>query len=99
MRAKTQAQALAPLTRRANRMIEAYLAKVPVTSLDAPLFRTRGGAAYTKNSLAENFRAIRKLVFAGDTRVISDIRRSGSLEAVARQRGPEGPRRRDWQLD
>ena len=34
MRAKTGAQAFAPLTRRSNRMIEAYLAKVPVASTD-----------------------------------------------------------------
>jgi len=83
IRAKTQARAFAPLTRRANRMIEAYLAKVPVASLDGPLFRTRRGAAYTKNSLAEDFREIRRRVFPGDSRVISDIRRSGSLEAAA----------------
>ena len=61
----------------------------PVTDLDAPMFRTRRGAVYTKNSLAEDFRDIRKLVFPGDARVISDIRRSGSLEAAAGAADPK----------
>ena len=62
---------------------------MPVPSLDGPLFRTRRGVAFTKNSLAEDFRDIRKLEFPGDGRVLSDIRRSGSLEAAAGEVDPK----------
>ena len=41
----------------------------------------RTGAAYTRNSLAEDFRDIRKLPFPGDTRQLQDMRRTGAGEA------------------
>jgi hypothetical protein len=42
---------------------------------------TRTSAAYTKNSLADDFRDIRKLLFPGDTRQLQDMRRTGAVEA------------------
>ena len=47
----------------------------------APIFLTRRGAAYRKNSLAEDFRDIRRLAFPGDTRQLQDMRRTGAVEA------------------
>lgn len=47
----------------------------------APIFMTRTGAAYTKNSLAKDFRDIRKLVLPGDTRQLQEVRRTGAVEA------------------
>lgn len=82
-RGKTGATAFAPLTRRSVKVLDAYLADRKVIELDKPIFRTRRGAAYLKNSLAEDFRDIRALVFPGDDRKLSDMRRSGALEAAA----------------
>lgn len=82
-RAKTGEGAMAPLTRRSIRVLEAYIADQTITALDAPVFRTRRGAAYTKNSLAEDFRDVRNREFPGDDRTIMDIRRSGASEATA----------------
>ncbi len=70
-------------------MIDADLADRTVIEPEKPIFRTRRGAAYTKNSLAEDFRDIRKLVFPGDSRTLADSRRSGALEAAAGQVDPK----------
>ncbi|MGY6709760.1 MAG: hypothetical protein ACXIVF_15680 [Rhizobiaceae bacterium] len=85
-RAKTGRDAVLTLSRRAERLLDWYLEKQfgeaePIGSMC--IFRTRRGAAYRKNSLAEDFRDIRKLVFPGDQRKMLDFRRSGSTEAVA----------------
>ena len=85
-RAKTGRDAVLTLSRRSERLLEWYLERQfgeaePIGSMC--IFRTRRGAAYRKNSLAEDFRDIRKLVFPGDTRKMLDFRRSGSTEAVA----------------
>ncbi|MCG6115053.1 MAG: hypothetical protein MEQ84_07625 [Mesorhizobium sp.] len=85
-RAKTGRDAVLTLSRRAERLLDWYLEKQfgeaePIGSMC--IFRTRRGAAYRKNSLAEDFRDIRKLVFPGDDRKMLDFRRSGSTEAVA----------------
>ncbi len=83
LRGKTDAVAIAPITRRSAKVMDAYLADRRVIKLDGPLFCTRRGVAYTKNSLAEDFRDIRALVFPGDSRTLMDMRRSGALEASA----------------
>jgi hypothetical protein len=63
-------------------LIRAYVAPLPDNlPPTAPIFMTRTGAAHTKNSLAEDFRDIRKLVFPGDTRQLQDMRRTGAVEA------------------
>ena len=83
LRGKTDAVAIAPITRRSAKVMDAYLADRKVIKLDGPPFRTRRGVAYTKNSLAEDFRDIRALVWPGDSRTLMDMRRSGALEASA----------------
>ena len=82
MRAKTGRDALATLSRRTQTLIRAYVATLPDNLLPtAPIFMTRTGAADTKNSLAEDLRDIRKLLFRGDTRQLQDMRRTGAVEA------------------
>lgn len=86
-RGKTGRKGVIALSRPVERLIGWYLLE-NYHGLDiAPgtaLFRTRRGAAYTKNSLAEDHRDIRTLAFgATESRVLLDIRRSASTEAVA----------------
>lgn len=85
-RAKTGRDAVLTLSRRTERLLAWYLEKQfgsaePIGSME--IFRTRRGAAYRKNSLAEDFRDVRSVEFPGDTRKMLDFRRSGSVEAVA----------------
>ncbi len=85
-RAKTGRDAVLTLSRRSERLLDWYLRiqfgdAEPIRSME--MFRTRRGAAYRKNSLAEDFRDLRALIFPGDTRMMLDFRRSGSVEAVA----------------
>lgn len=85
-RAKTRRSAVLTLSRRAERLLDWYLKhqfgqSEPIGNM--PIFRTRRGAAYRKNSFAEDFRDIRAAEFPGDTRMMLDFRRSGSVEAVA----------------
>lgn len=88
-RGKTSALAYAPITRRAAKVMDAYLADRKVVDLERPLFRTRRDSDYRKNSLAEDFRDIRNLVFPNDPRTLMDIRRSGALEASAGEVDPK----------
>ena len=56
---------------------------------NAPIFRNRSGRAYSKDTLGDDFRDIRELVFGpGETRTLADFRRSGTVEAV--RGGAEG---------
>ncbi|RWC91709.1 MAG: hypothetical protein EOS72_03380 [Mesorhizobium sp.] len=85
-RGKTGRDGVLTLSRRTERLLNWYLAEQfgeaePISNME--IFRTRRGAAYRKNSLSEDFRDIRKIVFPGDTRMMLDFRRSGSTEAVA----------------
>lgn len=85
-RGKTGRDGVITLSRRSERLFWAYMAErfgdsEPIPTM--PLFRTRRGAAYRKNSLSEDFRDIRKLEFPGDERYLSDFRRSAGTEAVA----------------
>ena len=83
-RAKTGREALGTLSARSAALARAYLAALPADLLPAaPIFRNRSGTPYTKNSLAEDFRTIRSLVFPGDGRKLMDMRRSGAVEALA----------------
>ncbi len=84
-RAKTGRAALATLSNRAARLIKVYLdqqAAEPVGM--APIFRNRSGAPYSKDTLGDDFRAVRALVFGDrETRQLADFRRSGAVEAVS----------------
>lgn|GEM_PF-5612066 len=53
------------------------------------LFKTRRDSDYRKNSLAEDFRDIRNLVFANAPRTLMDIRRSDAPEASAGEVDPK----------
>ncbi len=81
-RAKTGRAAVGTLSRRTQALIRAYVADLPAYFIpSAPIFLTRRGAAYRKNSLSEDFRDIRSLVLPGDMRKLMDMRRTGAVEA------------------
>jgi hypothetical protein len=77
-------EAIGTLSRRTERLIEAYLADLGTELLpDAPMFRNQKGTAYSKDALCGSFRKVLKAEFPGDTRKLMDFRRSGSQEAQA----------------
>lgn len=97
-RAKTGKAAIGTLSRRAELVLNAYLAtlpRVPKPRDDEPIFRTRGHrpmlqggrprppVPYTADTLGDDFRDVREALFPSDTRVVSDFRRSGSIEVDA----------------
>lgn len=96
-REKTGVSVLGTLSARTQRLILTYLDGLGATILpDAPLFRSRGytpgpkggrprqGVPYTKDSLADDFADVRRIVFASDEkRQLRDMRRSGAREANA----------------
>jgi hypothetical protein len=49
----------------------------------APIFRNRSGRAYSKDTLRDDFRDVRALVFGvSETRTLADFRLSGTVEAI-----------------
>lgn len=85
-RGKTGRDGVITLSRRTEKLLEWYLTHQFGGAELMPtmkILRTRRGAAFTKNSFAEDFRDIRNDVFPGDTRQMRDFRRSGAVEAVA----------------
>ena len=89
-RTKTGRKALATLSRRATRVLDAYLAKMGAEPVGtAPVFRNRSGAPYLKDTLGDDFRAVRTLVFGlKEKRQLQDFRRSGTVEALAGKVAP-----------
>jgi hypothetical protein len=83
-RAKTGRGAVATRNRQASRVLDAYLAHLGVEiAPDAPIFRNRSGRAYSKDTLGDDFRDVRAIVFGpGETRTLADFRRSGGVEAL-----------------
>lgn len=84
-RAKTGRAAAGTLGPRATRLIEAYIASLGAELLaHAPIFRNRSGRAYSKDTLGDDFRTVRAMVFgAAEARTLADFRRSGAVEAMA----------------
>lgn len=84
-RAKTGRAAAGTLSTRTTALISAYAAKLDGSPHpSAPVFRNRSGAKYTKDTLGDDFRAIRLNVFgASESRTLADFRRSGAVEAMA----------------
>ncbi|MBO0743249.1 MAG: hypothetical protein J2P51_17735, partial [Hyphomicrobiaceae bacterium] len=84
-RAKTGRAALATLSPRTERVLTAYLKRFSAELMgDAPIFRNRSGAPYTKDTLGDDFRDVRTLVFGpNETRRLADFRRAGTVEALA----------------
>lgn len=86
VRGKTGRDGVLTLSKRSEKLLRWYMqtqfgAAEPISNME--IFRTRRGAAYRKNSFAEDFRDVRSVEFPGDTRKMLDFRRSGSTEAVA----------------
>jgi hypothetical protein len=49
----------------------------------SPIFRNRSGRAYSKDTLGDDFRDVRIIVFGpGETRTLADFRRSGAVEGL-----------------
>jgi len=96
-RTKTTEAAIGTLSKRTQRLVEAYIQTLPFDLHDdAPIFRTKGYAPsakggrprssviYTKDSLVSDFADVRVRVFgSGDKRRLMDARRSGAVEANA----------------
>lgn len=83
-RKKTGRAAIGTLSRRTERLVTAYIDGMGAKLLpDAILFRTRSGNAYREDTLGDDFATIRNIVFPGDDRWLMDMRRSGTVEAIA----------------
>ena len=69
--------------RRSARVLAAYQVQLGADiAPTAPIFRNRSGAPYSKDTLGDDFRDIRAMVFGMDEkRTIADMRRSGAVEA------------------
>jgi hypothetical protein len=83
-RAKTGRAAIGTLTRRSVRVLDAYLARLGAdVAPNAPIFRNRSGAPYSKDTLGDDFRDVRALAFGEiERRTLADFRRSGTVEAI-----------------
>src|SRR5262245_17365561 len=57
-------------------------------SPDALLFRNRSRGAYREDTLSDDFGDVREIAFPGDKRRLMDMRRSGTIEAVAGEAEP-----------
>lgn len=80
-RTKTGKAAIGTLSKRTQRLVEAYIESLPVELSDSAfIFRTRSGLPYRDDTLADDFAAMRP---EGDKRQLRDVRRSGSMETVA----------------
>jgi hypothetical protein len=90
-RAKTGRGALGTLSRRAERVLVAYMDDFGAELVgDAAIFRNRSGAPYSKDTLGDDFRDIRELVFGPhERRQLADFRRTGTVEALAGGVDPE----------
>lgn len=90
-RAKTGRSALATLSRRSDRLLQAYLTQLGAEPAGAaPIFRNRSGRPYSKDTLGDDFRAVRAILFGmAETRQMADLRRSGSAEALEGDATPE----------
>ena len=82
-RAKTGRKALATISKDTELLIERYLQGLAfVLPPDQPLIRNRSSRVYSKDTLGDDFRDVREVVFPGDTRRLMDMRRTGNVEAV-----------------
>jgi hypothetical protein len=102
-RAKTGEAVAARLCARTDRLVAAWLARTGGEPHPAaPLVlarpvptgprggRPRAARPYTKDSLGDEFRAVRLLVFGpAETRQLADLRRSGAVEAIEGGAGAE----------
>jgi hypothetical protein len=82
--------AIGTLSRRSLRALDGYLSELGAdVASTAPIFRNRSGRAYSKDTLGDDFRDVRTLVFGlEERRTHADFRRSGTVEAI--RGGTEG---------
>jgi hypothetical protein len=73
------------LSDRALAALEAYIAGLGAELHgEAYIFRNRSGAPYSSDTLGDDFRDVRRLVFGDrEQRTLADFRRSGAVEAIA----------------
>jgi hypothetical protein len=84
-RGKTGVPVGGALSNRALAALEAYIAKLGAELHgEAYIFRNRSGAPYSSDTLGDDFRDVRRLVFGErEQRTLADFRRSGAVEAIA----------------
>lgn len=84
-RGKTGVPVGGALSDRALAALEAYIAGLGADLHgEAYIFRNRSGAPYSSDTLGDDFRDIRRLVFGDkEQRMLADFRRSGAVEAIA----------------
>jgi integrase len=84
-RGKTGKPVGGALSDRALAALEAYIARLGAELHgEAYIFRNRSGAPYSSDTLGDDFRDVRRLVFGDrERRTLADFRRSGAVEAIA----------------
>ena len=86
-RAKTGRAAAATLSPWSLAILTAYAKKFGGDEVElapnAPIFRNRSGAPYSKDTLGDDFRAVREAIEPTETRQLADMRRSGAVEGDA----------------
>jgi hypothetical protein len=83
-RQKTGRAAIGTVCTRTEALVSLYLSQRQVELHDdAFIFCTRSGTPYRAEVLAHDFAHVRAMVFPGDRRRLSDMRRSGAVEAIA----------------
>jgi hypothetical protein len=83
-RAKSKRDVIATLSKGTETLLKRYLAGLPfLVPADQPFIRNRSGHIYSKDTLGDDFRTVRKAVLPGDARMLMDLRRTGNVEAVA----------------
>jgi hypothetical protein len=82
-RDKTGVAQIGTLSYKTRRIIEHYITGLTFDLLpDAPIFRNRSGASYTKDTLGDDFRVVRVAALGEDEqRKLMDMRRSAGVEA------------------
>ena len=83
--------ALGTVSKRTEGLVTAYLSAMfgdAELLPDTMLFRNRSRGAYREDTLSDDFADVREIVFPGDKRRLMDMRRSGTIEAVAGEAEP-----------
>ncbi len=80
-RARTRRGAAATLSPWSLAILTAYVKKLGIDlAPNAPIFRNRSGAPYSKDTLGDDFRDARETFDKGERRHLADMRRSGAIE-------------------
>jgi hypothetical protein len=84
-RGKTGVPVGGALGDRALAALEGYIRRLGIELHgEAYIFRNRSGAPYSSDTLGDDFRDIRRLIFGDrEARTLADFRRSGAVEAIA----------------